>query len=765
MFKRNAPETPRLSSTETKKPKILFNMTTSEAAASSSSSVVRDDDQHQEQPLEPRLFLGLNEPDTQENTALLGFPIVSDDDRYCWEALVHSHLPNRYVCDNKKTNREWQGFYQDAINTLIDSFSDSEVKEIAHKLFSPEAIDTIVDLSDNEQSIFFNAIIEKLEGLMKDNDYRSTRDLAILIYYRLPRNLTTILYEQAITGHTSLSNLHWALICHHPLSNDMSTDINKVSCTPAIHLTTCFNDPQLIHHLKNLGADLDLKNLRGTTACYLAAQMGLTTVINVLIAEGVNVNLSWDGYTPLWVAAGNGHIEIVNRLLEAGALVNQPDDYNRTPLWVAAGNGHIEIVNRLLEAGALVNQPDDYNRTPLWVAAGNGHIEVVRRLLQVREIDVNHLDDYSESPLWAAVAEGGLETVNCLLQTGRIAVNQQNIRGKTPLFAAANRGHTDILNSLLQAGGDINLPSDMDVSPLYTAAINNRTEVIKTLAIHGAIDHEKSVLRYAIEEKKTEVIDAFFAGGLHFSPDDMDTFPWLAEEISRRSQANTNTRQSSLAGRSLFAYENALRDPNEIPAETLDKLGRLCHMPIGYAPDGTWFMDKAIAGDKDALAYLQTYDDKVPGSLACWFKQAGSKLAPFRLALKLVTARTAQTIELSVKEEQDFYSGHIDNLDDLCNRYDCDLLIDWLNKLIVAPEMEAFSVVCLKFSNKILSHQITTLKQDRHRIAMLEQTVSQLMSHKTEKKTIPASQRQITDFFKFDKNPDSSPVASSSSGP
>jgi ankyrin repeat protein len=62
----------------------------------------------------------------------------------------------------------------------------------------------------------------------------------------------------------------------------------------------------------------------------------------------------YDGFTALQAAAGGGHLEVVERLLAAGADVNAPaGQYNGfTALQGAAEGWHIEVAERLLEAGA-----------------------------------------------------------------------------------------------------------------------------------------------------------------------------------------------------------------------------------------------------------------------------------------------------------------------------------------------------------------------------------------------------------------------------
>ena len=58
--------------------------------------------------------------------------------------------------------------------------------------------------------------------------------------------------------------------------------------------------------------------------------------------------LSNDGATPLFIAAQNGHLEIVQFLVESGANKDQgTTNDGATPVFIAAQNGHLEIVRVL----------------------------------------------------------------------------------------------------------------------------------------------------------------------------------------------------------------------------------------------------------------------------------------------------------------------------------------------------------------------------------------------------------------------------------
>lgn len=122
---------------------------------------------------------------------------------------------------------------------------------------------------------------------------------------------------------------------------------------------------------------------------------------------------------PLLVAAERGDISALDALLSNRAA--QPDirDACRwTPLMKAALNGHLEVVKRLVAAGAAIDAEDSGGYTAMMLAASNNHAEVVDYLLaQGAHVDHQESTQGVTALIWAAKL-GHRETVAALLRHG-----------------------------------------------------------------------------------------------------------------------------------------------------------------------------------------------------------------------------------------------------------------------------------------------------------------------------------------------------------
>src|SRR5207248_397232 len=90
--------------------------------------------------------------------------------------------------------------------------------------------------------------------------------------------------------------------------------------------------------------------------------------------EFVHIEDYCASFTPLMLAAGDNHINIVEKLLNAGADVDTMTTNNATSLIMACKNGHLETVRLLLAAKANVNHKNQRSETALlWAMTDRRH--------------------------------------------------------------------------------------------------------------------------------------------------------------------------------------------------------------------------------------------------------------------------------------------------------------------------------------------------------------------------------------------------------
>jgi len=142
-----------------------------------------------------------------------------------------------------------------------------------------------------------------------------------------------------------------------------------------LHLLTYRNDPIVEE-------EEEVEDL--TLYPFIAATVAddLTTVKTLLEQGIIDDNKTADlGRTAMWYAAFQGHVEILQLLIEYGSDMEMADLYGRSPLFMASIKGHIDIVRHLLEQGANRDTTCNIGWTPLHNAAEHNHLETAMLLM------------------------------------------------------------------------------------------------------------------------------------------------------------------------------------------------------------------------------------------------------------------------------------------------------------------------------------------------------------------------------------------------
>ena len=118
------------------------------------------------------------------------------------------------------------------------------------------------------------------------------------------------------------------------------------------------------------------------------------------------------GYTPLHLAAIQGHLNICKLIIEHREVSdkNPSNRHNgRTPLHLAASNGKLEIC-KLMADNVMSDHEDVNGNTPLHEAARNGHWEVCK--LIARNVgNKNPVNNKGKTPLDLAKDGGNIDIV------------------------------------------------------------------------------------------------------------------------------------------------------------------------------------------------------------------------------------------------------------------------------------------------------------------------------------------------------------------
>uniref|UniRef100_A0A183C4V1 ANK_REP_REGION domain-containing protein n=1 Tax=Globodera pallida TaxID=36090 RepID=A0A183C4V1_GLOPA len=145
---------------------------------------------------------------------------------------------------------------------------------------------------------------------------------------------------------------------------------------------------------------------------------------------------TFEGVSPLFLAASLGHLEISKVLVARGADVNQESGDDSSPWLIACEKGHLDIVELFVEDG----QDIEFTHSDVEFFVENG-----------QNIEFTHSNGYTA--LIIASAFGKTNVGHFLLSKGARV-------GLPALFFAAKEGHLEMCKELVARGADANQKSD-----------------------------------------------------------------------------------------------------------------------------------------------------------------------------------------------------------------------------------------------------------------------------------------------------------------
>lgn len=210
------------------------------------------------------------------------------------------------------------------------------------------------------------------------------------------------------------------------------------------------------------------------------------------------------GLTPFLYALYKGHGDVARYLLARGARPRQTDDYGRTALMLAAENGDLELVTRLVERDKLdLKARNQWQEDALIYAVAAGQLEVSQYLV-ARGLSLNQVSDSGQTPLMLAVKKGSPGLIGWMLSAGS-ELDARDDEGYTALANAAFAGRDDLVRRLLSLGADPRRNYRGGETLLMLAAQNLSLELVQWLhqtyqydLAHRDADGQTTLMRAAL---------------------------------------------------------------------------------------------------------------------------------------------------------------------------------------------------------------------------------------------------------------------------
>ena len=318
------------------------------------------------------------------------------------------------------------------------------------------------------------------------------------------------------------NDLYHAIFNHNVITeenkNDIFLDAVRKNCLDLIKIL-----------VNEFACDVNAKSTDGTPALGLAASQGHLDVVQYLIENGANTKaIDNEGLTALHIAADCGQTHIVSYLLDQepeliDTITSRNHTQAQTALHIAARTDNYELAELLVARGAATNVRNNAGQNALHVAASAGSNPALLALLLDNTHDLSTVfDNKGNTPLLSATEKGHLHVINQLHAKAPKLINVPNNKGLTPLNIAIinysekaakskdTANDKDVVAALLGNGANPNLQFKNINLPLYDACKQKSIELIEPLIEAGA-NIKALFATYASFLLKNEILDAIFA--------------------------------------------------------------------------------------------------------------------------------------------------------------------------------------------------------------------------------------------------------------
>lgn len=292
-----------------------------------------------------------------------------------------------------------------------------------------------------------------------------------------------------------VERLHTLLIDDPTSVNTINDESDKTALIYAISSDEESVRLEMVKLLLDAEANINLVGPKSTPPLSESILQGDKQIFDLLMSYKPDIEMAdWDGATPLMYAAGNGHNDIIDALLVAGADINKQDFHTfytvdhalltgmaETADYLRSKNGK-SIMDSLqttedaiqLMKTAEVEETQDY----LYFQVVYNNLLLTKLMLMAGY----ELDYRMEEMMYDLARMNNIEMMRLLLAAGADPDEDDVTTGTTSLINASKNGHINVVSLLLEYGADPDIMDSDGKTALIYAEENGYTSIVDILA-------------------------------------------------------------------------------------------------------------------------------------------------------------------------------------------------------------------------------------------------------------------------------------------
>jgi ankyrin repeat protein len=243
------------------------------------------------------------------------------------------------------------------------------------------------------------------------------------------------------------------------------------------------NHNSVARYLISRGVDVNLAGTDGGTPAFIAAALGNLEILKLLEKAGAVLDTvaGANKVSAVALAAQDGFLKVVDFLISKGVDLDRQGLDGDSPVYLAAVNGHLDIVKALREAGADPNIPSGPIQLPPLTAAILTGNSATALYLVSSGADTQQVAALGYTPALAAAQEGDLAVMEALAEAGADLEAAGGPKADTPVAVAAARGHAAVVRFLVEQGVDLNFSNEDGDTALDLAEAGGYEDIARIL--------------------------------------------------------------------------------------------------------------------------------------------------------------------------------------------------------------------------------------------------------------------------------------------